>query len=103
MEEKMFEELKESIRQAGAILRKEMKPAKITYYPDLDVKGIRRKLELSQSQFSTLLGISVGTLRGWEQGRRKPHGPSQVLLKIVEEHPEVVLEVNRIPLRKKAG
>jgi len=36
-----------------------------------------------------MIGISVGTLRNWEQGRRYPEGPARALLKIAAENPEV--------------
>ncbi|MBF0239038.1 MAG: helix-turn-helix domain-containing protein [SAR324 cluster bacterium] len=103
MKEAMFEELKESIRQAGAIRRGQLKPAKITQYPEPNVKKIRNQLDLSQSQFATLLGISIGTLQGWEQERRKPQGPARVLLQIAEKHPEVVFEVNQMKYQTKAS
>lgn len=96
MNEAMFEELKESIRQAGAIRRGEISPSKVTHYPEPSVKKIRNNLKLSQSQFATLLGISIGTLQGWEQERRRPQGPARVLLMIAERHPEVVFEVNHM-------
>ena len=41
------------------------------------------------------MGISVGTLRNWEQGRRKPEGPARVLLRVAAKHPEAVLDVVR--------
>jgi putative transcriptional regulator len=47
---------------------------------------------MNQQEFAALLGISVGTLRNWEQGRRKPHGPAKVLLKIAEKKPKAILE-----------
>jgi putative transcriptional regulator len=47
---------------------------------------------MTQQEFSSLLGISVGTLRNWEQGRRKPQGPAKVLLKIAEKRPKAILE-----------
>lgn len=103
MNDVMFEELKESIRQAGAIRRGERAPAKVTHYSEPDVKAIRSSLDLSQSQFATLLGISTGTLQGWEQGRRRPQGPARVLLKIAEKHPEVVFEVNHMKYRQQAS
>lgn len=56
------------------------------------VAATRSKLRLSQSQFATLLGISVKTLHNWEQGRRKPTGAARVLLRVAARHPEVVLE-----------
>jgi len=47
---------------------------------------------LTQNKFAKLLGISVSTLRNWEQGRRKPQGAARVLLQIADLHPEAVLE-----------
>lgn len=50
---------------------------------------IRSKLNLSQSLFAGLLGVSTRTLQDWEQGRRVPQGPAIALLRIAEQHPEV--------------
>lgn len=50
---------------------------------------IRLKLNMSQSAFAGLLGVSVRTLQDWEQGRRDPQGPAIALLRIAEQHPEV--------------
>ena len=52
-------------------------------------KVIRAKLNLSQSAFAGLLGVSMRTLQDWEQGRRSPQGPAIALLRIAEQHPEV--------------
>ena len=49
---------------------------------------IRTKLNLSQSSFAGLLGVSIRTLQDWEQGRRTPQGPAIALLRIAEQHPE---------------
>ena len=53
----------------------------------------RENLDLSQSQFAELLGVSVRTLQDWEQGRREPSGAAKTLLKVAERHPEVLREV----------
>lgn len=53
---------------------------------------IRNKLGLSQEAFTGLMGVSPRTLQDWEQGRRKPQGPAKALLRIVEKHPEVLLD-----------
>ena len=50
---------------------------------------IRSKLNMSQSAFAGLLGVSMRTLQDWEQGRRLPQGPAIALLRIAEQHPEV--------------
>jgi putative transcriptional regulator len=55
-------------------------------------QDIRRKLGLSQDAFAGLIGVSTRTLQDWEQGRRKPQGPAKALLRIVERHPEVLLD-----------
>ena len=57
-----------------------------------DVVALRRFLGTTQEQFSAALGISVHTLRNWEQGRRNPDGPALALLRIAARHPGVVLE-----------
>jgi len=54
-------------------------------------KIIREKMNLSQSAFAGLLGVSTRTLQDWEQGRRCPQGPAVALLRIAEQHPEVLV------------
>lgn len=88
----LFGELLESVRQGGAILRGEMEPARSFHFSDDDVKELRERLQLSQPRFAAMLGISVGTLRNWEQGRRKPEGPARALLRVAAVHPEAVLD-----------
>jgi putative transcriptional regulator len=56
----------------------------------VDARAIRRKLGLSQDAFAARFGISVATLRDWEQRRRRPEGPGRVLLTIIEREPEAV-------------
>ena len=58
-----------------------------------DVKVIRNDLHLSQSAFSSLMGISLRTLQEWEQGRRKPNGSALSLLRIAHKHPEIFVEL----------
>lgn len=57
-----------------------------------DVASLRRFIGLTQEQFATALGISVHTLRNWEQGRRTPEGPALALLRIAARHPRVLRE-----------
>lgn len=56
-------------------------------------KEIRAKLNLSQSAFAGLMGVSVRTVQDWEQDRREPSGPAKSLLRIAEQHPDVFLEI----------
>ena len=56
-------------------------------------KTIRKRLQLSQSTFASLMGVSLRTIQDWEQGRRKPQGPAKSLLRIAEHHPEIFIEI----------
>lgn len=57
------------------------------------VSAARAASGLSQAQFATLMGVSVRTLQEWEQGRRKPSGAAQTLLRVAQRHPEVLREM----------
>ncbi|MBC8334729.1 MAG: type II toxin-antitoxin system MqsA family antitoxin [Anaerolineales bacterium] len=95
MKDELFDELVESVREGGAILRGETPPARAFEVDGLNVKRIRSGYQLSQREFAALLGISVRTLQNWEQGRRKPEGTARVLLQIADKHPEAVWDVVR--------
>jgi putative transcriptional regulator len=115
-----LEELKTSIRQAGAVRRGE-KPAqrvwRLTKQPDGTVKrelvspkthqkeqaarwnaanevtDIRKTMGMSQTEFAVLLGISVRTLHHWEQGSRQPSGAAKVLLRVAQTEPKILKRV----------
>jgi DNA-binding transcriptional regulator YiaG len=57
-----------------------------------DIAALRRFVRLTQEQFAQALGISVHTLRNWEQGRRTPEGPALALLRIAAKHPRIIRE-----------
>ena len=57
-----------------------------------DIIALRTFTGLTQESFATALGISVHTLRNWEQDRRKPDGPALALLRVVARHPQVLKE-----------
>lgn len=85
-----FDNLVKSIKQAGKIRRGEAKPSRVTSLPPMNVKAIRRRLGKSQSEFALMMGISIATLQNWEQGRRRPDGPSRALLKVAAVNPKAV-------------
>jgi putative transcriptional regulator len=57
-----------------------------------DVAALRRFVGLSQPKFAEAMGISVHTLRNWEQGRRRPEGAAIALLRIAARHPRIIRE-----------
>lgn len=56
----------------------------------VDVKAIRYRLKQSQSEFALMIGVSVSTLQGWEEGRHQPDGPAQALLRVAAKNPKIV-------------
>ncbi len=57
-----------------------------------DVVALRKFVGLTQQEFADALGISVHTLRNWEQDRRTPEGPALALLRVAARHPRVLRE-----------
>ena len=90
MKKENFNELIESVREAGRILRGEQEPSRVFTFAPEDVRAIRAKLHKSQDEFALMIGVSVATLRNWEQGRRHPHGPARALLKVAASNPKAV-------------
>ncbi|MFQ6093874.1 MAG: NadS family protein [bacterium] len=87
-----FDNLVESIKQAGKIRRGETKASRTFEFEPADIKNIRGQLRMSQSEFATMIGVSVSTLQNWEQGRRRPEGPARALLKIAAENPKAMVK-----------
>ncbi len=92
MNNEEFAELVESVKQAGEIKRGLRQPSRVLEFSPMDIKGIRAKLDKSQHEFALMIGVSLGTLQNWEQGRRKPVGPARALLRIAERSPEAFQE-----------
>ncbi len=91
----------ESARQALACARGEnvrgirATVVEVAGTPVIDVRSLRHKLGLSQSQFASRFGFTPATVRNWEQGRTQPDGPSRVLLAVIAHHPDAVEDALR--------
>jgi putative transcriptional regulator len=123
--DELFAELRESVRQGGAVLRGVREPSRVYEVTARghgqtsarkggertgtaangmpDVGALRIRFKLSQAKFAALLGISAATVRNWEQGRRMPEGPARVLLQVAERYPEAVLDVVAAAVTPPAG
>lgn len=89
---KAFESIKQGLEEAIAHAKGELTNAAI-HNPStpIDVKAVRKKVGMTQTQFAASFGISLGTLRHWERGDRIPRGPALVLLHVVSKEPKAVL------------
>jgi DNA-binding transcriptional regulator YiaG len=76
MKPNMFEELLKSVREGGAILRGQRQASRRFEVGSSGIRAIRERTSLSQSEFASLIGVSVKTLQNWEQDRRRPTGPA---------------------------
>ena len=85
-----FDELVQGMKEAVAINKGELNPSRVTVLTPLDIKSVREKTNKNQIDFARMLGINVGTLRNWEQGRRKPDGAAITLLRLVNANPTFV-------------
>jgi putative transcriptional regulator len=91
MKKKDFEGLVRSLGEARAYAQgKPASGTRVHLKRRVDVSAIRARTGLSQEAFAHRIGVSVGTLRNWEQGRRKPDGPAKVLLALLERDPGIV-------------
>jgi putative transcriptional regulator len=86
-----FESIAQGLREAIALNEGQVIQAN-TYRPEaIDVGQLRHGLGLTQAEFAAKFCISLGTLRHWERGDRKPHGPALALLHVVAKEPQAVL------------
>ncbi len=90
-----FESIKQGLTEAIAHAKGESVGVK-TYQPKaVDVKLLRKNVKMTQEQFAARFGFSVATVRHWERGDRRPHGPALVLLNVIEKNPSAVLSALR--------
>ena len=92
MDKTLFNDLLQSLQEAGAIARGTTTPSRRIEVVVPDVRAVRERVRLSQQDFATLIQVSVKTLQNWEQGRRHPTGPAAALLKIVASNPEMAMK-----------
>lgn len=92
MEQAMFDDLVQSLKEAKAIAHGEAPASRRIKVTAPDVKAVREQIGLSQSEFARLMQVSIKTLQNWEQHRRNPTGPAAALLKIVRIAPDVALK-----------
>lgn len=95
MTKKAFDKIAEGLNEAIAIARDEAKPAKLHVPAEIDVKGIRRRMKLTQDDFASAFGFTLTQIRDWEQGRSRPLGALRAYLMLIDRSPESVQRLLR--------
>ena len=92
MKDEDFSKLMKSVKEAGQIKSGRKKPSRVFKIDPPTIKGVRKKLHLSQNEFALMIGVSTSTLQNWEQGRREPDGPAKALLRVASKNPKAVID-----------
>ncbi len=90
MKETDFDGIMQGMKEAASFLQSGNLTGKLHVPADIDAAAIRARTGLSQINFAKTIGVSVATLRNWEQGRRMPDGSARVLLSLLNKDPNIV-------------
>jgi putative transcriptional regulator len=88
-------ELIQSAEEALAIAEGRAEPAAVFIPETIDVAAIRKRQKLSQAAFARRYGLPPGTIKDWEQKRRQPDRAAMLLLKVIEQAPDMVARAIR--------
>jgi putative transcriptional regulator len=84
------EEILQGAREALAAVKGDGSAVRVTIIPRIDVGEIRRRLKMTQAEFSRAFALSLDSVKNWEQGHRVPEGPAKVLLAVIAKDPKAV-------------
>jgi putative transcriptional regulator len=88
----IFESIKQGLTEAVEFSEGKTQHATVHKLAPIDVKAIRANVHMTQTEFASNFGISLGTLRHWERGDRTPRGPALVLLTVLSKNPNAVIQ-----------
>ncbi len=88
-----FESIKQGLQEAIDYSEGRLNNVRVYKPTPVDIKQMRKRVGMTQLEFSSAFGISIGTLRHWERGDRTPKGPALVLLNLVKKEPNTILRV----------
>lgn len=91
MTKKAFDKIAEGLSEAIAVARGDIAPARLYVPPEISVRAIRAKTEMSQDGFASAFGFTVHQVRQWEQGRHRPLGAMRAYLLTIDIDHEVIL------------
>jgi putative transcriptional regulator len=88
---KMFEDLRQGLAEVDAFLGGEKADYKVTLPAEIDVKSIRKGLNMTQAGFSDAFGFSLDAVKHWEGGRRTPEASARAFLTVIARNPDAVI------------
>ena len=99
----MFEDLKQGLNEVEAFLAGQQEGYKVTVSSQVDVKNIRKGLNLTQARFSNLFGFSLDAVKHWEGGRRTPEASARAFLTVIAKNPKAVIAALNPPKKLAAA
>ena len=88
----MFQDMMTGLNEVEAFLVGEKTGYKVSVPAEVDVKSIRKKLNMTQSKFSDTFGFSLDAVKHWEGGRRTPESSARAFLTVIARNPNAVIE-----------
>ena len=93
MDNKLFQELEGNLKEAVRYAKGEAEPKSVYFVlSPADIKTIRRGVDMSQAVFARSFQLSLDTIKGWEQGKRKPDAAATNYLRMIQVDPQHVLD-----------
>jgi putative transcriptional regulator len=88
---KMFDELMNGLNEVDAFLAGKTAGYKVSVPTHVDVKSIRKRLNMTQAGFSNAFGFSIDAVKHWEGGRRTPEASARAFLTVIAKNPHAVI------------
>ena len=96
----MFEDLMSGLDEVDAFLAGRSAGYKVNLPAKVDVKGIRKRLKMTQARFSDTFGFSLDAVKHWEGGRRTPESSARAFLTVIAKNPNAVIAALHPQLRQ---
>jgi len=87
----IFDDLMHGLNEVNAFLGGKTAGYKVSVPTDVDVKSIRKRLNMTQAGFSRTFGFSIDAVKHWEGGRRNPEASARAFLTVIARDPEAVI------------
>ena len=85
------EDLMTGLDEVDAFLSGNAAGCKVNVPAEVDVKGIRKRLKMTQARFSSTFGFSLDAVKHWEGGRRTPESSARAFLTVIARNPNAVI------------